>query len=749
MANELVSPGVSVTVGQEITSVQAQDTCVPLIIFASAAEKSHPFPDSAFTINSTVNGVACENCAVGTFEHGIIRTVTSTRQSLELYGIPRFLESDAGVPHHGDARNEYGLAALNGFLNQGRRAYAVRANVNLNDEITSVAALWEKRIDDVVDLFADLYTEYLRNYNDSNGYVPLDVDYKTTIDAAEFKTLARTAFNARAFTDYSFSNTLFQDEFLRDHGDATAGYVEVQLDDTTGFVVGTDVTGLDPDLSYQINLGINGYAPDGSLYPDASSLIEIDGIDAQTYTELVAALNTAIQAAAFNLSTLSPTIEAVVTLVNGRIRFTSSLTGVSSTVELSNDDCTSPLFVTTSLPLVVEILTPVDGRGNGALDVYTDYTYTALNITDAEFDGLDAAIDVQALIDPTFSVAQCETVIRDAATEYQYTKEFRQFTSLGANDAERRATIVAALIREIKTNDYIRNELYEHNLILCPGYPEVTTTLQEHVKSREIKEEVLVLGAVPMDKPADGPGGLLEWNAVSGVHDSGIAYYYPHSLQRNVDGKTILECSTAVALRVMAYNDFVGEPWFAPAGVRRGAAVGSDDVGYASGELGGPTDFVQVHLSEGARDNLYTQNINAIAFFPSTGLVVWGQKTTQSFAGPLDRVAASRLVKYIKRGLRKGSLSYVFEQNDRITREQFRAMAENFLNTILQRRGLYDYATICDEGNNTPERIDRQEMWLEVLIKITKQAEFIYIPIQAVATDADIGTSRTINLSRR
>lgn len=749
MANELVSPGISVSVSQELTYAQAQDTCVPLIILASAAEKSHPFPGTAFTINSTVNGAACTNCAVGTFEHGVIRTITSPRQSLELYGIPRFLESADGVPHHGDARNEYGLAALNSFLTQGRRAYVVRANINLNDDIEDVAALWEKRIDDTVDVFEGLYAEYLRNYNDSNGYAPLDGGYKTTLTATEFKSLVRSALGTRAFTDSSFSNTLFQDEFLRDHGDALAGYIEVQLDDTTGFVVGTDVTGLDPLLSYQINLGINGYAPDGSVYPDATSLIEIDGVDALTYAELVVALNTAIDAAAFNLSTLSPDVEAIVTLVNGRLRFTSALTGVSSTVRLSNDDCDSPLFVTTALPLVVEILPPVDGRGNLALDVYTNYTYSVLNATDGEFDGLDAAIDLAAGIDPTMSAAQCEVILRAAATEYQYTREFRSFTSLGANDAARRATIVAALIREIKTNDYIRNELYEHNIVLCPGYPEVTSTLSEFIKSREIKEEVFLLGAVPMDKPVDGPGGLLEWNAANGIHDSGIACYYPHALQRNVDGKTILQCSTGLALRTFAYNDYVGEPWFAPAGVRRGAATGTDDVGYASGELGGPTDFVQVHLSEGSRDNMYTSNLNPVTFFPSTGLVIWGQKTTQAFAGPLDRVAPSRLTRYIKRALRKGALPFVFEQNDRVTREQFKAMVDNLLNVIMQRRGLYDYASICNESNNTPERIDRNEMWCEVLIKPTKQAEFIYIPVEAVGSGTDIGTSRVINLSRR
>lgn len=748
---ELVSPGVSAIVTQEALYVQAQDTCVPLIILATAAEKSHPFTDTAFTINSTVGGVACENCAVGTYEHGVVRTVTSLRQSLELYGIPRFLESADGAPFHGDARNEYGLRALNRYLTQGRRAYVVRANVNLNDDIEDVAAQWSRRIEDTADVFESLYNEYLRNYNDSNQLVPLDAGYKTSINAAEFKTLVRQALNARAFKDYSFSNPLFQEEFLRDHSDPLAGYVEVQLDDTRGYVVGSDLTGLDPDELYQVSIGVNGYAPNGQPYPDSSSLIVIDGADAQTYGALIDALNTALAAEPFTATTTPGPFPAqvVASLVNGRIRFTSTLEGVSSSVELSNVGLTSPLFVTSALPLVVEILPAVPGRGNVALNVYTDFTYTTLNPIDSEFDGLDEAIDVAAALDPEFDADGAIAVFTAAATEYMYTKEFRNFTSLGANDAARRETIVQALIREIRTNEYIRNELYEHNVVLCPGYPEVTPFLSEFVKSSAIKEEVFVLGSVPMNVPADGPGGLLEWNATAGVKDSNVAYYYPHAMSRNDDGKLILEDSAGIALQTFAYNDAVGEPWFAPAGVRRATLTGVIDVGYCSGDLGGPTDFVQVHLQESQRDNLYVSNLNAITFFPTTGIVVWGQKTTQAFAGPLDRVAVSRLVKYIKRGLRKGSLPFVFEQNDQITREQFRAMIENFLTTIMLRRGLYDFAVIVDATNNTPERIDRNEMWADVAIKPTKQAEFIYIPIRTVATDADIGTNRTVDLSRR
>jgi hypothetical protein len=76
-------------------------------------------------------------------------------------------------------------------------------------------------------------------------------------------------------------------------------------------------------------------------------------------------------------------------------------------------------------------------------------------------------------------------------------------------------------------------------------------------------------------------------------------------------------------------------------------------------------------------------------------------------------------------------------------------MINNFLNIIMMRRGLYDFATLCDSSNNTPERIDRNELWADVAIKGTKTAEFIYIPIHVMSTSADLGTNRTVDLSRR
>jgi phage tail sheath protein FI len=159
-----------------------------------------------------------------------------------------------------------------------------------------------------------------------------------------------------------------------------------------------------------------------------------------------------------------------------------------------------------------------------------------------------------------------------------------------------------------------------------------------------------------------------------------------------------------------------------------------------SGTLGTPTAFNEVALNQGQRDNLYKYftNLNPIVFFPGRGILVWGQKTSAPDASALDRINVARLVMYVRRQLRKNTMSFVFEPNDQLTRDNLKAVVDGFLGDLIVKRGLYDFATICDESNNTPDRIDRNELYVDIALKPVRAAEFIYIPIRIVATGAEI-----------
>jgi phage tail sheath protein FI len=113
-----------------------------------------------------------------------------------------------------------------------------------------------------------------------------------------------------------------------------------------------------------------------------------------------------------------------------------------------------------------------------------------------------------------------------------------------------------------------------------------------------------------------------------------------------------------------------------------------------------------------------------------SGITIYGQKTRSATTSALDRVNVSRLVVYLRRQLDLIARQYIFEPNDEITRKEIKNQIEKELNSIKVNRGLYDYAVVCDTSNNTPDRVDRNELWVDVAIEPVKAVEFIYIPVR-------------------
>jgi phage tail sheath protein FI len=257
----------------------------------------------------------------------------------------------------------------------------------------------------------------------------------------------------------------------------------------------------------------------------------------------------------------------------------------------------------------------------------------------------------------------------------------------------------------------------------------------------DIQEEAMVIADTPMGMD---PDEVVTWaDTVGGgrVYNNSVAYYYSHGLTSNLDGVEVLGAASGVALRTIAYSDNVSNAvWFAPAGANRGVVTGVSRMGHYSGIPGTATEFVEVALNQGQRDNLYKDDtkINGITFLPGRGIIVMGQKTSAPVTSALDRINVVRLLAYIRRSLRKSTFAFVFEPNDQLTRDNLKAMVDGFLGDLITKRGLYDFATVCDESNNTPDRIDRSELYIDIALKPVKAAEFIYIPIRVLATGADL-----------
>ena len=176
----------------------------------------------------------------------------------------------------------------------------------------------------------------------------------------------------------------------------------------------------------------------------------------------------------------------------------------------------------------------------------------------------------------------------------------------------------------------------------------------------------------------------------------------------------------------MALSDQVSFPWFAPAGTRRGGITNASSAGYITSE----GEFQSVALNEGQRDTLYSNAINPVTFLSGAGLVNFGQKTRAKNASALDRINVARLVIYLRSQFNKLAKPYIFEPNDKITRDQIKQAAESLCLELVGARALYDFLVVCDTSNNTPSRIDRNELYLDIAIEPVKAVEFIYIPLR-------------------
>ncbi len=222
---------------------------------------------------------------------------------------------------------------------------------------------------------------------------------------------------------------------------------------------------------------------------------------------------------------------------------------------------------------------------------------------------------------------------------------------------------------------------------------------------------------------------LVNWNTgistvvagASAIDSSYAATYWPWLQTIDPDlNKTVWVPASTMIPGVYAFNDRAGEAWFAPAGLSRG---GLSTVLRAERKL-----------TNGNRNTLYTDNVNPIATFPNTGVVVFGQKTLQKAASALDRVNVRRLLIALKGFITQIADNLVFEQNTAATRNNFLTQVNPYLSSVQQRQGLYAFKVVMDDSNNTPDVIDRNQLVGQIYIQPTKTAEFIYLDFNILPT---------------
>ena len=306
--------------------------------------------------------------------------------------------------------------------------------------------------------------------------------------------------------------------------------------------------------------------------------------------------------------------------------------------------------------------------------------------------------------------------------------------SLVSGSDAQQAVVANAIGAVMVANQQVRDDTIFYNLIAAPGYVELMDEMLALNLDR--KEQAFVIGDSPFSL-ADDTTSLQAWatnsNGAAGNGNDGLVsassnlgVYYPSGLSTNTDGTDVVVPSSHMMLRTIAYNDQVAYPWYAPAGFTRGTVNNASAVGY----LDSSDSFVVSSLNQGQRDVLQINNVNPIASIPNRGLVVYGQKTRQGSASALDRINVARLINHVRYQSDLLAQPFLFEPNDSVTRGAVKEAFDAFLSEIVTLRGITDFLVVVDESNNTPERIDRSELWIDIAIQPTKSVEFIYIPIR-------------------
>ena len=299
--------------------------------------------------------------------------------------------------------------------------------------------------------------------------------------------------------------------------------------------------------------------------------------------------------------------------------------------------------------------------------------------------------------------------------------------------------VIATAMQAVASGTDLRDPTNRFSLIAAPNYPELVDEMVTLNSDRG--ETAFIIVDSPMRK---NPTDVVNWTKNSAIasengedglvtNNTYSAVYYPAGQTTEpLNGNTVVVPASHMALYTYAYNDNISFQWFAPAGTTRGVVQNATAVGYITTE----NEFKAVALSQGQRDAMYTDKLNPITTFPGQGTIVFGQKTLHTTASSLDRVNVARLVAYLRDRFDELARPFLFEVNDVQTRARAKVAFERFLADILSRRGLNDFAVVCDESNNTPARIDRNEFYVDVAIEPSKAAEFIYIPIRLTNTGA-------------
>lgn len=263
-------------------------------------------------------------------------------------------------------------------------------------------------------------------------------------------------------------------------------------------------------------------------------------------------------------------------------------------------------------------------------------------------------------------------------------------------------------------------DAFDMNLLAVPGVHNVKVTDKARTVVNDRGDALFI-----MDVTGSSVNAVVGQLKAREIDDNYTACYYPDVKINDKNLNRIFRVSpSTVILGAMAFNDRVGQPWFAPAGLNRGG-LSQFDV----------SDVVD-RLTFNDRNELYDNRVNPIATFPNEGINVFGQKTLQIKASSLDRINVRRLLIFAKKTVSSAAKLLLFEPNNPATWQRFLNAVNPILDNIRQNNGLNRFKVVMDTSTNTTDLVDRNIMTGKIFLEPTKSAEFISLDF--VITNAGV-----------
>jgi phage tail sheath protein FI len=264
-------------------------------------------------------------------------------------------------------------------------------------------------------------------------------------------------------------------------------------------------------------------------------------------------------------------------------------------------------------------------------------------------------------------------------------------------------------------------------IMINAGYVDVAVQNAMKIIAEDRKDCIALLD-IPSDQ-LSSVTSMVNWREVTqNFNSTYTALYAPWvRIFDSYTDKTLNIPPSGYVASQIAFNDAVANPWNAPAGFNRGLlnVIGVTNV-----------------FTQGERDTLYPAQINPIQNFRGEGIAIWGQKMQQVRASATDRMNVRRLLIILEKSIAISLRTFCFENNDTVTRFRIRSVIEQYMNTLSSggafqtELGDKGYRVVCDETNNTPAVIDRNELHVDIFIKPAKTAEFIQLQVIITSTSA-------------